>query len=315
MAVVLLLPLVALPTRAAGEHLLIDDESDDPFRISLSAAPVEQEDFVNHWGGVTPLVTIEQGTFIIVEATELAPQGITYTLNFRAGLELSSMNWNYPDPAPSLVVTETAATFCPLWVVDGWHIEGNRAVMQMNTLVNMWEIQAFWYVRRTGQWGGSVSGQRQIAFAVIESEAGGQGEEQNIETTPTLPPTIQLPPRAADGTANVTINGELVAFPGGIGPDTLTGRTLVPVRGVFEALGFEVEWLEDTRTVTLDSADFALVIQLDNPTFYVNGTAHTLDVPAQNVGGRTMLPIRLPLEAVGFSVGWDDDTRTVLIYN
>ena len=46
---------------------------------------------------------------------------------------------------------------------------------------------------------------------------------------------------AADG-ISVTINGEQVVFENQQ-PVIVDGRTLVPVRGVFEALGFEVDWI------------------------------------------------------------------------
>ena len=41
---------------------------------------------------------------------------------------------------------------------------------------------------------------------------------------------------------SVTIDGERVHFPGQQ-PVIVDGRTLVPVRGVFEQLGFEVNWV------------------------------------------------------------------------
>jgi hypothetical protein len=117
----------------------------------------------------------------------------------------------------------------------------------------------------------------------------------------------------ADNEISVTINGQAVAFPDGQGAELIGGRTLVPVRGVFETLGFDVEWDNDTRTAILANDDYELRITIDRGIFTVNGASLTLDVPAQLIGGRTMVPIRLPLEAVGFSVGWDEATRTVLI--
>jgi uncharacterized protein YkwD len=57
----------------------------------------------------------------------------------------------------------------------------------------------------------------------------------------------------------------------------------------------------------------ALAITLGSDTFTANGASRALDVPAQNIGGRTLVPIRLPLESVGYNVGWDAATQTVLI--
>jgi uncharacterized Zn-binding protein involved in type VI secretion len=129
---------------------------------------------------------------------------------------------------------------------------------------------------------------------------------------PTPTPPITLTP-AAPGTANVTINGIPVNFPGGQGPAIEGGRTLVPVRGVFEMLGFNVDWEAATSTAILSNDTITMRITIGNDVFTVNGTPHTLDVPAQNIGGRTMVPIRLPLESVGYNIGWDAATSTVLI--
>jgi len=96
-------------------------------------------------------------------------------------------------------------------------------------------------------------------------------------------------------------------------PVIVDGRTLVPVRGVFEALGFDVEWDNATRTVSLTRDNYEVTIVIDSPTFNTNGVNHDLDVPAQIIGGRTMLPIRLVLESVGYYVGWNEATRAVLV--
>jgi len=110
----------------------------------------------------------------------------------------------------------------------------------------------------------------------------------------------------------VTINGQQVFFPDQQ-PTIVDSRTLVPVRGVFEALGFEVDWDGETSTAILERHDYTLLIPIGSPTFTTNGVVHTLDVPAQIIGGRTMLPIRFPLESVGYEVDWDGATRTVII--
>jgi len=116
---------------------------------------------------------------------------------------------------------------------------------------------------------------------------------------------------ANDG-ISVTIDGERVHFEGQQ-PALVDGRTLVPVRGVFEMLGFDVDWDGATSTAIITNADYAILITIGSDVFVVNGVPHTLDVPAQIIGGSTMVPIRLPLESVGFDVDWDGVTSTVLI--
>ena len=117
---------------------------------------------------------------------------------------------------------------------------------------------------------------------------------------------------AENSIIGVTINGRAVIFADQT-PVIVEERTLVPVRGVFEELGFEVDWNPDTRTAILQSADFLVLIPIDSEVFTTNGEEFTLNVPAQIINGRTMLPIRAVLASVGYDVDWDSDTRTVLI--
>jgi len=111
----------------------------------------------------------------------------------------------------------------------------------------------------------------------------------------------------------VTIDGDAVDFPDGLGPVIVDGRTLVPVRGVFEMLGFNVDWDDTAKAAVITNDEYEILITIDNHDFTVNGAGIALDVPAQLISERTMVPIRLPLESVGFYVDWDDYTRTVLI--
>lgn len=116
----------------------------------------------------------------------------------------------------------------------------------------------------------------------------------------------------ANENISVTVEGQRVAFIDQA-PVIVNGRTLVPVRGVFEQLGFTVNWNNDVRQVTLTNSDYNVVLTVGSTTFTTNGATHTLDVPAQIIGGRTMLPIRAVLESIGYYIGWNSSTSTVLI--
>lgn len=109
------------------------------------------------------------------------------------------------------------------------------------------------------------------------------------------------------------------------------GTTLVPARGVFEAMGAKVEWAEDTRTVSVTSKDGNTIIKLviDDPTmkvydmsglfgalmsgqdFKAPETPVTLDVAPQIINDRTMIPLRAVSEAMDATVEWDGDNYTI----
>ena len=111
----------------------------------------------------------------------------------------------------------------------------------------------------------------------------------------------------------VTFEFRHITFPDA-NPQIVDGRTLVPLRAVFEFLGFDVEWDSGTNTATLTRRDDTVIIQIGRDVFTTNGQAHTLDVPAQIIGGSTMLPIRAVLESVGYWVGWDEEHSNVDIW-
>ena len=92
-------------------------------------------------------------------------------------------------------------------------------------------------------------------------------------------------------------------------------RTLVPLRGVFEALGATVYWNNDTRSVTAYKDGTTVELAIGSSTMYVNGQPRYLDVAGQIINDRTMVPLRAISEAFGAIVYWDNDTRTVRVYS
>ncbi len=109
----------------------------------------------------------------------------------------------------------------------------------------------------------------------------------------------------------VTVGGEKVLFD--VLPTITEGRTLVPLRAIFEALGAEVFWDGDTQTVTATKGAQEVVLTIGSNQMLAGGEIKTLDVPARIVDGRTLVPARAIAEAFGCSVDWDGENRTVII--
>ena len=82
----------------------------------------------------------------------------------------------------------------------------------------------------------------------------------------------------ANDAITVTIDGVAVEFEDQT-PVIVGNRTLVPIRFVFEDLGFEVDWDRSTRTATLDRDDYTVVIMVGSDEFTVNGDSHTRKYP------------------------------------
>jgi len=109
-----------------------------------------------------------------------------------------------------------------------------------------------------------------------------------------------------------TLNGAPISFVGQP-PAIVNDRTLAPVRGIFENLGFNVTWNENTRQAVLSRGTDTVVLTIGSTTFTVNGMPSTLEVPAQIIGGSTMIPLRAVLEAFGYSLDWNAATNTINI--
>jgi len=114
-----------------------------------------------------------------------------------------------------------------------------------------------------------------------------------------------------DTPIRVKVNGVFVEFDQQ--PVIQNDRTLVPLRKIFEALGAVVDWNADTRTVSAERDGTVVSLTIDSDELYVNDNIKRLDVPAQIMEGRTMVPARAIAESFGCNVDWDADTRTVII--
>lgn len=91
------------------------------------------------------------------------------------------------------------------------------------------------------------------------------------------------------------------------------GRTLVPLRAIFESFGAEVRWDAQTKTVFSTLGNDSVKITIGDKNLYKNDVATELDVPAQIISNRTMVPARAVAEAFGARVEWDFENRTVIL--
>jgi|GEM_PF-4508985 len=116
---------------------------------------------------------------------------------------------------------------------------------------------------------------------------------------------------ARNDSIQVLLDGNKVAFDQ---PPILdNGRTLVPLRAIFEALGAAVYWNESSKTVTATKGSSVVVMKIGEKNITVNGKIIALDVPPKIVNGRTLVPVRAVAEGFNAGVDWDGATKTVYI--
>lgn len=98
-----------------------------------------------------------------------------------------------------------------------------------------------------------------------------------------------------------------------VSPQIIDGRTMVPVRAIFEGVGAQVNWEESTKRVTGNMAGIEVVMSIDSDVAVVNGNNVQMDCSPLIIDGRTFAPARYVAEAFGCSVEWDSENKTVNI--
>jgi len=91
------------------------------------------------------------------------------------------------------------------------------------------------------------------------------------------------------------------------------GYTMLPFRFIGEALGADIGWEAETKTVSYTVGSKELKLQIGSKTALVNGEEMTLSAPPMLKDGSTVVPVRVVVEGLGAKVDWDKSTKTVTI--
>ncbi len=149
---------------------------------------------------------------------------------------------------------------------------------------------------------------------------------EHYSTTPTTPKPdntlttkTNLEARLIIGSKTLEkgLDGSTVEIQMDVAPYIVEGRTMVPIRFVAEALGFDVEWNEDTWTVIMKDKNNTVEIPVKTNKIIVNGYEYVSDVSPIIENDRTFLPIGNIARALGLKDGtdviWNESTQEVII--
>ena len=151
-------------------------------------------------------------------------------------------------------------------------------------------------------------------YYVVFFLAGGQLPVEVVASTAAPAPTpvpAPAPVFPVNNAVKVQLDGRTLSFD--VPPQIINGRTMVPLRVIFEELGASVVWDAGTETVTAIQGTTTVSLRIGSTILSRNGKTTVLDVPAQLIDGRTLVPARAVAEAFGADVNWIESTQTVVI--
>ena len=123
---------------------------------------------------------------------------------------------------------------------------------------------------------------------------------------------------AETDSVKVQLNGKNITFTDA-DPQIAGERTMVPSRAIFEAIGADVSYNAETKTITAkkDDKEISFAVNGSSMTIIDNGvkSIKKMDAAAyaDSTNGRAYVPIRYIAESMGYGIGWDSTNNTVVI--
>lgn len=109
----------------------------------------------------------------------------------------------------------------------------------------------------------------------------------------------------------VFLNGKQLSFD--VPPEIVNNRTFMPIRKIAEALGAEVGWDNSTKRITISKGDTVVEFVPDEAVAYINGQKVELPAKPYIKNRRTLVPLRLIIEAFKAEINWDSTYKTIAI--
>lgn len=116
------------------------------------------------------------------------------------------------------------------------------------------------------------------------------------------------------GSSAMNLDGKILEIDSdGSVPIVENGTTMLPIRGVAEAIGCDVDYEPETQVVSVCSDETEVNIRIGSDEITVNGNTSEMPVAAKIKNDRTMLPLRATAEALGCDVYWEQETQAITL--
>ncbi len=101
-----------------------------------------------------------------------------------------------------------------------------------------------------------------------------------------------------------------------VAPFIYKGSTMIPLRGLLEQMGSEVNWIDYNQKIEVitDRRDL-MVFSIEDDRVYINDIRFNAPVAPMIADGRTFIPLRFLSENMGYNVKWNGETQEITITN
>lgn len=118
---------------------------------------------------------------------------------------------------------------------------------------------------------------------------------------------------AASGSNKIYLDGKEITAGLSVTVENVNGTIMVPFRMIAENLGYQVEWNQTAKMVTITQGSKVIKLTVGQMTAVVDGNTVTLNAAPMLKNDTTLVPIRFISEQFGLKVDWDNTSKTVTI--
>ena len=106
---------------------------------------------------------------------------------------------------------------------------------------------------------------------------------------------------------SIMVNGNKIAEE----PVVIEGRTLLPVRAIFEAFGGRINWNNNLKTASIDLEGKVITLKHLESNMYINGEKKDILVPSVIIDNKMYVSARGIAEGLGKTVSWNNGVVTI----
>lgn len=119
------------------------------------------------------------------------------------------------------------------------------------------------------------------------------------------------------GSKTMEVNGKSSILDSNLFIDKVSGRTLVPIRAITEALGATIEFEAHEQKIIITTDEVLVTLWIGKPLALVNGAEVPIDLSGKVspviVKGRTFVPLRFVAESFNFQVEWNPKKQEITL--